>query len=113
VYAVYCSVLQFVAVCCSVYAVCCSVLQCVAVCCSVLQCVAVCCSVLQCVAVRSTMQQNTDIAFNAATVLGGSGICMCVTYMHAYRGVRVCVPAYARTPMCCCGDIEFVNHPFI
>ena len=28
-----------------------SVLQCVAVCCSVLQCVAVCCSVMQCVAV--------------------------------------------------------------
>jgi hypothetical protein len=33
------------------YAVCCSVLQCVAVCCicSVLQCIAVCCSVLQCI----------------------------------------------------------------
>jgi len=68
-----CSVLQCVAVWCSV-AVCFSVLQCVAVCCSVLQCghcqvrmtcvyslcgfwstrvpsVAVCCSVLQCVAV--------------------------------------------------------------
>jgi len=65
-----CSVLQRVAVSCSVLqcavkcgaqlciaqeslycavqcvAVCCSVLQCVAVCCSVLQCVAVCCSVL-------------------------------------------------------------------
>jgi len=36
------TVLQCVAVCCSVL----SVLQCVAVCCSVLQCVAVCCSVL-------------------------------------------------------------------
>ena len=75
----YCSVLQYVAMCCSVLfadvggiqvgdlvqcviAVCCSVLQCVAVYCSVslqsvsmfcsvLQCVAVCCSVLQCVAV--------------------------------------------------------------
>jgi len=63
---VYCSVLQCVAVCCSVLhqsrlSVSC-VLQCVAVCCSVLQCVAsisfvsflciaVCCSVLQCVAV--------------------------------------------------------------
>ena len=61
-----CSVLQCVAVCCSVFvivfwyitchnsvlqcvAVCCSVLQCDAVCCSVLQCVAVCCSVWQCV----------------------------------------------------------------
>jgi len=47
------SVLQCVAVCCSVavfqcVAECCRVLQCVAVCCklAVLQCVAVCCSVL-------------------------------------------------------------------
>ena len=72
-----CSVMQCVAVCCSVHsllhrifwkmlqcnAVCCSVLQyalasaedflkVVAVCCSVLQCVAVCCSVLQCVLQR-------------------------------------------------------------
>ena len=59
-----CSVLQCVAVCCSVLrkwtqiirVVCCSVSQCVAVCCtnrlrSYLLCVAVCCSVLQCVAV--------------------------------------------------------------
>jgi len=63
------SVLQCVAVCCSVLqcvAACCSVLQCVALldilllvrvsmrvsmCCSVLQCVAVCCNVLQSVAV--------------------------------------------------------------
>ena len=37
-----CSVMQCVAVCCSVF---CSMLQCVAVCCSVLQCAAVCCSV--------------------------------------------------------------------
>jgi len=56
--AVWCTVLQRVAVCCSALqcvAVCCSVLQCVAVCCSVLQCVcgvfALCYSVLQCVAV--------------------------------------------------------------
>jgi len=60
--AVCCSVLQCVAVWCSVsrlklqcVAMCCSVLQCVAVWCGVsrlkLQCVAVCCSVLQCVAV--------------------------------------------------------------
>jgi len=74
--AVFCSVLQRVAVCrvavccraavfalaSSEFTVCCSVLQCVAVCCRVLQCVAVChsvlpcviecCSVLLCVAVR-------------------------------------------------------------
>jgi len=52
--AVYYSVLQRVAACCSMLqyvqyvAVCCSMLQCVAVCCSVLQCVAMCCSMLQC-----------------------------------------------------------------
>jgi len=58
--AVWCSVVQCVAVCRSWCALgtsagCCSVLQCVAVCCSVLQCVAVCCSVLQCVAVCSSV----------------------------------------------------------
>jgi len=76
-----CSVLQCVAVCCSVLqyvtAFCknwnhlfgahlpqrtCAheaMLQCVAVCCSVLQCAAVCCSVLQCVAVCCTVLQKT------------------------------------------------------
>jgi len=54
--AAYCSVLQCVAMCCSVqiesksYAFCENVCI-VAACCSVLQCVAVCCSVLQCVEV--------------------------------------------------------------
>jgi len=70
------SVLQRVAVCCSMlqcvelvihddthyafyiaFCVSCSMLQCVAVCCSVLQCVAVCCSALQCVAVRCSALQ--------------------------------------------------------
>jgi len=49
-----CSVLQCVAVCCSVSWVCLSTMLqvcCSVLCCSVLQCVAVCCSVLQCVAV--------------------------------------------------------------
>jgi len=82
--AVCCSVLQCVAVCCSVsQSACCSVLQCVAVttrtnhntadsqqwraavccsmlqlaCCSVLPCVAVCCSVLPCVAVCCSVLQ--------------------------------------------------------
>ena len=80
-FAVCCSVLQCVAVCCSVVQ--CSVVQCVAVCCNVLkllrcsllqsfaefrsmlqcvgqcvgQCVAVCCSVLQCVAVCCSVLQ--------------------------------------------------------
>jgi len=66
---VFCSVLQRVAVCCSVKicqctirlfrlvflqrGVCSSVLQCVAVCCNVLQCVEVCCIVLYYKAVRA------------------------------------------------------------
>ena len=54
---VYCSVLQYVALCCSVLQyvalccrpkaqVCCCVLLCVAVCCCVLLCVAVCCCIV-------------------------------------------------------------------
>ena len=39
-----------------------SVLQCVAVCCSVSQCVAVCCSVLQCVAVCRNVLQYVMLA---------------------------------------------------
>ena len=73
VFAVCCSVLQYVAVCCSVLqcvAVCCSVVQCVAVrcsvfavCCSVQSCVAVCCSVLQCVTLHQTATHcNTMLA---------------------------------------------------
>jgi len=78
------TVLQCVAVCCSVLecgGVCCSVLQCVAVCCSVslrktlytpwktlyntvccsvLQCVAVCCSVLQCKSKEDTVHTMED-----------------------------------------------------
>jgi len=59
-FALFCSVLQFDAMCCSLMlcvaveggegrAVC--ILKCVAVCCSVLQCVAVCCRVLNFIAV--------------------------------------------------------------
>jgi len=38
-----------------------SMLQCVAVCCSVLQCVAVCCSVLQCVTDKMSKQDKTYV----------------------------------------------------
>jgi len=58
--AVCCSVLQCVAVCCSV----CSVMRCVAVCCSALQCVAVCavcCSVLQNVAECCRVLQSVAV----------------------------------------------------
>jgi len=73
--AVCCSVLQCVAVCCSVStthvpslcsrtpidlciycAVCCCVLRCVAVCCGVLRCVAVCCGVLRCLSLSGVLQ---------------------------------------------------------
>ena len=65
----HCSVLQSVAMCCSVLQ-CVAVwtcirgtqyLSCVAVCCSVLQCVAACCNVLQCVAVYRSVSQCVDM----------------------------------------------------
>jgi len=66
--AVCCSVLPCVAVCCSVsrshdrrrqrVSQCCSMLQRVAACCSVLQCVEICCSVLQCVAVCCSLSRK-------------------------------------------------------
>jgi len=81
--AVWCSVVQRVAVCCSVsklerskvicpqlyivcvIAACCSVLQCATVwCCSVLQCVAVCCSVLQCVVTQYLAHPSTSAGVN-------------------------------------------------
>jgi len=100
-----CSVLQCVAVCCSVssrfrcsalqcVAVCCprcgcltsnyfQVNECVAVCCSVLQCVAVCCSVLQCVAVgvhvlhRTTSKSISRLNItNLANSAGSDGCVM-------------------------------------
>jgi len=70
-----CSLLQCVAMCCNIIllhsrsidtlikGLNTSVLQCVAVCCSVLQCVVVCCSVLQCVAVCCSVLQYHTVAF--------------------------------------------------
>ena len=77
---VYCNVLQYAAMCCSVLqrimqfvrmlqcvAVCCSVYC--AVYCSVLQCVAVCCSVLQCVMQCNRMLQFVSFVARARTKL--------------------------------------------
>jgi len=78
VVAMWCSVLQCVAVCWRLFtlesiifecrashvcivAVCCSVLQCVAACRSMLQCVAVCCRVLQCVTACCSMLQYVAV----------------------------------------------------
>ena len=85
------SVLQCVAVCCSVLQ-CVAVLQCDSdirdsfhdrrlVCCSVLQCVAVCCSVLQCVAV---LQCDSDIrdSFHDRSQQGFLPLKRIDTYVH-------------------------------
>ena len=90
----YCSVLQYVAMCCSVLfadvggiqvgdlvqcviAVCCSVLQCIAVChCSLFQCFAVCCSVLQCVAVCcSVLQRDVYVCGRHPSQISGAVCC--------------------------------------
>ena len=63
------SVLQCVAVCCSVLQrVDILKSQCIAVCCSVLQCVAVCYSVLQCVAVCRHSEKSASSGFDAVNV---------------------------------------------
>ena len=109
------TMLQRVALCCSVFPVCCSVLQRVAVCCSVLQCVtlvpngavddhvAVCCSVLQCVAARCSVLQCAAVC---CSVLQCAAVCcsvlQCVTavfygavdhhvvYMILYECTYIC-----------------------
>jgi len=76
-----CSVLQCVAVRCSVLqcaVVCCSVLQCVAVRCSVLQCVAVCCSVLQCVTVVQICSRGPSVSHTANHVMHSVLQCVAV-----------------------------------
>ena len=91
--AVWCSVLQCVAVCSLIcnstdlslsepkvqcVAVCCSLLQCVAVCCRVLQCVAVCCSVLQCVSVCTLICDSTDLSLSEPKVQVLRSVLQCV-----------------------------------
>jgi len=99
-FAVFCSVLKCVLVCCSMFqfvavvinvtyppsvrivlqcvAVCCSVVQCVAVCCSVLQCVAVCCSVLQCVAAVMSVTCPSLVRSVLQCVAGCCSVLQCV-----------------------------------
>ena len=70
--AVCCSVLQYIAVWCSVVPTwlslvqlnCFIVMQCVAVSCSVLQCGALCCSVLQCLAVSCSVLQCLAVCYS-------------------------------------------------
>ena len=93
---VFCSVLQCVAVCCSMFdvrlhrglaialaslsrsvAVCCSVLQCVVVCCSVLQCIAVCCALL-CVAVLWSYNLCVAVLWSYTRPHGSLSVCCSV-----------------------------------
>ena len=73
-----CSVLQFVAACCSANMNEAHVLQCVAVCCSVLQCVAVCCSVLQCVAMQYERGMSRNRAGSLCVLHGVVVLLQCV-----------------------------------
>jgi len=92
-----CIVLQCVAVCCSVLPCVCILLQCVAVCCSVLQCVAVC---LHCVAVHWSMLQCVAVCIHCVAVCCSmSALCSSVlqssdgiTFNHSSRiFLAVCV----------------------
>jgi len=83
----YCSVLQCVALCCSV-------LQCGTMYCSVLQCVAVCCSVLQCVAVRCSVSQCVAVCCNYDT----SDAQYCAVGAQASALPRAMIP---KTPRMC------------
>jgi len=114
-YTMCCSVLQCVAVCCSLcVAVCCSVLQCVAVCCrcvwishvtntmccSVLQCVAVCCRVLQCVAVCCRCVWMSHVTYTMCC-----SVLQCVADMYKWvishtQCVAVCCSVLQRVAAC-------------
>jgi len=89
-----CSVLQYVAVCCSeearTFPESSGVLQCVAVCCSVLQCVAACCNALQCFATRK-QAQNLRLQV-CCSVLQCVAVCCSVL-----QCVTVCCSEEART----------------
>jgi len=124
-----CSVLQCVAVCCSIFrdcasgydwrlatdyftvfiSVCCvivpqdmlgGVLQCVAVCCSVLQCVAVCCSV---------SGYNERLAAVCCTVLQRVALCFSASEydgrLTACVYVSVCLCAYVPVCLCVCVSV--------
>ena len=101
VFAEWCSVLQFVAVCCDALqcvtvcasergssCVCRSVLWCVAVYCRVLPCVAACCSMLQCVQVKSTKQcvqvENTNHGCNHMCKCIDAFTCVTCIHSHVY-----------------------------
>jgi len=91
----YASLLQLVAVCCSV-------LQCAAVCsrgcapvrqelgCQLSDSVAACCSVLQCVAVCCSVLQKVCVSWPRSVL---PGVCLIYVYIHMY--IYMCVYVYA------------------
>jgi len=84
-----CSVLQCVAVCCSVY----SVLRCVAVCYSMWQCIAVCCRVLHChsLAINMYFYEHAYIyVLKMLCTYSNSYICICIYVFPDYVLIRIC-----------------------
>jgi len=101
-----CSVLQCVAVCCSVF----SVLQCVAVCCGVSQHVAMRCNVLQCVALSCALLHLPQRASMCCRVLQCVAECCsvlqcvaeCCTVRRVLYCAAVCCCALQCVVVCCC-----------
>ena len=93
-----CSVLQFVAVWCSVLqcVACCSVLQHVAVCCSVLQCGIVCCNVSRVAVRRSALVDDARTAYDEALALGDLSMCCSLS-----QYVAECCCVLQCVAMCC------------
>jgi len=103
--AVCCSVLQCVAVCCSV----CSVLQCVAECCRVLQSVAECCSVLQCVAARKSHTSTPHPVENASCSVLQCVAVRCSVLRVAYVAVCCSVLQCDAVAECCSEQITRIH----
>jgi len=101
------SVLQCVAVCCSVLqCVADSVLQCVAVCCGVLRCVAVCCSVLSSAADSCVAEGVLRCVAVCFSVLQCVAVCCSVL-----QCVAVCCSVLQSVAVCCnvcCSVLQFV-----
>jgi len=121
-----CSVLQCVAVCCSVLQYksktqCCNVrryaalvaawcsvmqrdavvLQCDAVCCSVFQCVAVCCSVLQCVVVCCSVLKCVEVCCSVFQWLQCKSKMQCCNVRRYVALVAVCCSVLQCVAVCC------------
>jgi len=95
-----CSVLQWVAVCCSGSGWKWVVLQCVAVCCSVLQCVAVCCSELHWLWMR-----KGDIAVCCSVL---QFVAVALDERGWYCSVLQCVASVLQCVAVCCSELHWL-----